>query len=129
MEEIRIRRIDPQSCKTLFAESIDIISAFTGKKIEPGKSLLIIDEIQESPNALAALKYFCEEMPDLAIIAAGSLLGLAVDRKGSFPVGKVNFLDVPPMSFNEFLLAMGEDARYEQIKHSDFERMRKGKKK
>lgn len=102
---------------------IDIISAFTGKKIEPGKSLLIIDEIQESPNALAALKYFCEEMPDLAIIAAGSLLGIAVDRKGSFPVGKVNFLDVPPMSFNEFLLAMGEDARYEQIEHSDWDGM------
>ena len=100
---------------------IDVIAAFTGKRIEPGRTLLIIDEIQESPNALASLKYFHEEMPDLAIIAAGSLLGLAVDRKGSFPVGKVNFIDVPPMTFDEFLLAMEEESRYEQLKCRDWE--------
>lgn len=100
---------------------IDVIAAFTGRRIQPGKTLLIIDEIQESANALAALKYFCEEMPDLAVITAGSLLGLAVDRKGSFPVGKVNFIDVPPMTFDEFLLAMGEESRYMQLKRHDWE--------
>ena len=98
--------------------------------ITPGKTLLVIDEIQESSTALTSLKFFNEDMPELAVIAAGSLLGLAVGRskdeedrnatgtaieemnpneqRGSFPVGKVNFLDVLPMSFTEFVRAAGK---------------------
>ena len=97
--------------------------------ITPGKTLLVIDEIQESSTALTSLKFFNEDMPELAVIAAGSLLGLAVGRskeedrnatgtaveemnpneqRGSFPVGKVNFLDVLPMSFTEFVRAVGK---------------------
>ena len=93
---------------------IDCIQAFTGKVITPGKTLLIIDEIQESPKALNSLKYFNEELPELAILVAGSLLGLAMgkssekrqQRRNSFPVGKVSFLDVSPLSFEEFVLAV-----------------------
>ncbi len=97
--------------------------------ITPGRTLLVIDEIQESSAALTSLKFFNEEMPELAIIAAGSLLGLSVgrskeegrnaiesraeemnpnERRGSFPVGKVHFLDVFPMSFTEFVRATGK---------------------
>ncbi len=90
--------------------------------ITPGKTLLVLDEIQESSALLTGLKFFNEDLPDLAVIAAGSLLGLAVGRakdrvatdgnpnegRGSFPVGKVNFLDVFPMSFSEFVRAVGK---------------------
>ena len=90
--------------------------------ISPGKTLLVIDEVQESSNTLTSLKFFNEDLPQLAVIAAGSLLGLAVgrskkedgdeenpnERRGSFPVGKVNFLDVHPMSFTEFVRAAGK---------------------
>ena len=88
---------------------IDLFQAATGKQIVSGKTLLIIDEIQESHKALNSLTYFNQEMPDLAIIVAGSLLGLALGKssdrskrkkRGSFPVGKVSFLDVNPMSFS-----------------------------
>lgn len=91
--------------------------------ITPGKTLLVIDEIQESSHALTSLKFFNEDVPGLAIIAAGSLLGLAVGRskeerggaddpnesRGSFPVGKVKFLDVHPMSFCEFVRGIGRN--------------------
>ena len=98
---------------------IDLIQAFTGKTVTPGKTLLIIDEIQESPRALNSLKYFNEEMPDLAILVAGSLLGLSMGKSSdrrrvrteSFPVGKVSFLDVHPLSFAEFVQAVDSPAR------------------
>ena len=76
----------------------------SGKKIEPGKTLIIFDEIQECPNALNSLKYFCEETPEYHIACAGSLLGIRLSRT-SFPVGKVDFLNLYPMSFSEFLIA------------------------
>ncbi|HAN42590.1 MAG TPA: ATPase [Sphaerochaeta sp.] len=80
------------------------------KRIEPGKTLLILDEIQECPRAITSLKYFCENMRDLHIICAGSLLGVALARKNiSFPVGKVNRMKMYPMSFKEFLWACGAD--------------------
>lgn len=108
-----------------------MISIETGKKIVPGKTLLIIDEIQEAPRALTALKFFNEDMPELAVMAAGSLLGLAINRKkkkdndkqtakASFPVGKVEFLDVPPMTFEEFLLAVGEEKKCEVLRDRDW---------
>ena len=97
---------------------LEIISTATARKIVPGKTLLVLDEIQESPRLLTSLKYFHEKLPTLAVMAAGSLLGLALNRddrrkrvpakKVSFPVGKVNFLEIVPMSFAEFLEAIGE---------------------
>ena len=80
----------------------------SSEKIIPGKTLLIFDEIQSSPNAITSLKYFCEDMPDLHIIAAGSLLGVSLKREGlSFPVGKVERLTMYPLSFKEFVMANG----------------------
>lgn len=77
-------------------------------KIIPGKSLLVIDEIQFNPKAITALKYFQEDMPELAIVGAGSLLGVSIREEGaSFPVGKVDRLKMYPMSFKEFLLESG----------------------
>jgi uncharacterized protein len=88
---------------------IESLSLLLNKKVEDGKTLLIFDEIQEAPNALTSLKYFAEERPLLHVIAAGSLLGVSLDR-GSFPVGKVSFLKILPMGFEEFLEAMGQQA-------------------
>ena len=91
-----------------------------GLKIDAADTLIILDEIQEVPKALASLKYFCENAPEYAIVAAGSLLGLA-DRQGTgFPVGKVMFLDLYPMSFSEFLLATGKEALLETLKGGDW---------
>ena len=86
------------------------ISAETGISISPDNTLLIFDEIQEAPRALTSLKYFCENHPEYAIVAAGSLLGIALHEGTSFPVGKVDFLNLYPLSYREFLLAMGEEA-------------------
>ena len=80
-----------------------------GKKIDPKNTLIIFDEIQECPNALGSLKYFNEHMPEYDILAAGSLLGVALHPGTSFPVGKVEFLNLYPLCFSEFLLAMGEE--------------------
>ena len=108
----------------------EVISIETGKRIVPGKTLLIIDEIQESARAITSLKFFNEDMPELAVMAAGSLLGLALNRKrkndksgvakASFPVGKVSFLDVPPMTFEEFLIALGEEAKCDALRRRDW---------
>ena len=73
----------------------------SGKKIVPHDTLIIFDEIQECPNALNSLKYFCEETPDFHIVCAGSLLGIRLSHT-SFPVGKVDFLNLYPMTFSEF---------------------------
>lgn len=79
-----------------------------GRKILPGKTLVIFDEIQDCPRAIQSLKYFCENMPDLHIVAAGSLLGVALRKEGiSFPVGKVDRIEMYPMSFEEFVIADG----------------------
>ncbi len=82
---------------------LDRLSLLHGAKIIPGATLLILDEIQECRDALTALKYFDEERPDIHIIGAGSLLGLTIANAKSFPVGKVEFLDMHPMSFAEYL--------------------------
>ena len=111
---------------------IDLFQASTGNQIVPGKTLLIIDEIQESHKALNALKYLNQEMPELAVIVAGSLLGLAVGKsedarkrkkrkaQGSFPVGKVSFLDVHPMSFSEFVRAIDNPFRLKALENGDW---------
>lgn len=83
---------------------IEQLSLANGKKISPKTTLVIFDEIQECPNALNSLKYFCEEANDYHIVCAGSLLGIRLS-KTSFPVGKVEFLNLYPMTFSEFLIA------------------------
>lgn len=87
---------------------IEQLSVYSGKKILPEETLIIFDEVQEMPRALTSLKYFAEEAPEYAICCAGSLLGVALHEGTSFPVGKVEFLDLYPLSFREFLLANGE---------------------
>lgn len=88
---------------------LELLGAYHGHKINPGKTLLIFDEVQEVPRALTALKYFQEEAPEYAICCAGSLLGVTLHAGTSFPVGKVDFISIEPMSFEEFLLANGEE--------------------
>lgn len=88
---------------------IEQLSVFSGQRIRPHSTLVIFDEVQEVPRALTSLKYFAEEAPEYAICCAGSLLGVALHEGTSFPVGKVEFLDLYPLSFREFLLANGEE--------------------
>lgn len=87
---------------------IEQLSLVNGKKINPKTTLIIFDEIQECPNALNSLKYFCEEANEYHVVCAGSLLGIRLS-KTSFPVGKVDFLNLYPMTFSEFLIA--DDAK------------------
>ena len=81
------------------------INALTGVRIEPEKTLIILDEVQEAPRAISSLKYFCENAREYAIIASGSFLGIAMHAGISYPVGKVDLKTLYPMSFREFLLA------------------------
>lgn len=93
----------------------------TGEKIKPQETLIIFDEIQEVPRALTSLKYFQEEVPQYDIIAAGSLLGVALHSETSFPVGKVQFLDLYPLNYREFLKALKEDELLGLLEKNDFE--------
>ena len=88
-----------------------------------GKTLLFFDEIQEIPNAIASLKYFCEGYRSLHVVAAGSLLGISLRSEESFPVGKVNMMKMFPMTFNEFLLANGRNKLVELLNSHDWEAM------
>lgn len=97
------------------------ISAETGVSIDSADTLLIFDEVQEVPKALASLKYFCENAPQYAIVAAGSLLGVAMHKGTSFPVGKVDFMDLYPLSFQEFLCALGEERFAKMLQGADVE--------
>jgi predicted AAA+ superfamily ATPase len=115
-----------QQMQNLFSTDMDIeriiigIEIYTGHKINPANSLLIFDEIQEVPQALTALKYFNENAPQLNIICAGSLLGIALHPGTSFPVGKVEFMDLFPLNFIEFLLAMGKKQLADLIQKKSF---------
>jgi uncharacterized protein len=91
------------------------ISLYIGKKITPDNTLLFFDEIQAAPKVLSSLKYFQEQAPEFHIIAAGSLLGVSIGKESSFPVGKVNFITIYPMSFIEYMIAFGEDLIVEKI--------------
>lgn len=99
---------------------IQSIELITNHIIVDGKTLLIFDEIQEAPRALSSLKYFAENRPNLHLVAAGSLLGVALDR-GSFPVGKIEFLKIYPMCFQEFLLAINQSALAQLLANRDYE--------
>ena len=95
---------------------LNYLSAIHGKKIEPENTLIIFDEIQELPRALTALKYFSEESPEYVVCSAGSHLGIALHEGTSFPVGKVDLLELYPMSFEEFLIADSRESLSEFIK-------------
>lgn len=111
----------------LFASDLDTdrlimgLEIYAGRKINPDSTLLIFDEIQEVPRALASLKYFYENAPQYHIICAGSLLGIALHEGTSFPVGKVDFLKLYPLSFSEFLMAVGKDSFAELLKKRDYQ--------
>ncbi len=98
----------------LFISDYDIsriilgLQAISGESIKEEKTLIILDELQEAPRGLHALKYFCEDAPGYHVMAAGSLLGVALSHKESFPVGKVNMLKIYPMDFEEFLIGIGQ---------------------
>lgn len=81
----------------------------SGQTIQPEKTLIIFDEVQDCPNVINSMKYFCENAPQYHIACAGSLLGIALAKPSSFPVGKVNFMQIDPMTFTEFLLANGDE--------------------
>lgn len=116
-----------EQLKTLMAEDADIsriilgISSMANKKIRPGKTFIFFDEVQEIPDVVAALKYFCEDAPDLHVAAAGSLLGVMNMEDMSFPTGKVDILHLYPMTFNEFLVALNETSKADLLSLSDAE--------
>ncbi|MCR5727908.1 MAG: ATP-binding protein [Lachnospiraceae bacterium] len=92
-------------------------------KIIPGKTLIIFDEVQCALKVVESLKYFCEDAPEYHVVAAGSLLGVAVHEGISFPVGKVDELRLYPLNFREYLMAAGEDRLYEYCSEADFSRV------
>ncbi|MEG1847133.1 MAG: ATP-binding protein [Lachnospiraceae bacterium] len=98
---------------------IQYLEASTGERIVPGETLIILDEIQACERALTSLKYFCEDTPEYHIVAAGSLLGVAINRaRYSFPVGKVETMTLYSLDFEEFLWAMKEDFLCNEIRNS-----------
>lgn len=96
------------------------IEIYSEKKIDPKNTLLIFDEVQEVPRALTSLKYFCEDAPEYNIVCASSLLGIALHEGTSFPVGKVDFLKLFPLSFEEFLIATNRSMFAETLDNHDF---------
>ncbi len=97
------------------------IELYAGRKIAPDSTLLIFDEVQEVPRALSSLKYFCEDAPQYHIVCAGSLLGIALHEGTSFPVGKVDFLPLYPLSFQEFLMATAGERFAELLDAQDYQ--------
>ena len=112
--------------RELFASDLDVtriitgLELYAGRKIDPTNTLIIFDEVQEVPGALTSLKYFNENAPQYQIICAGSLLGVALHQGTSFPVGKVEFLDLYPLTFPEFMRAMGKKSFVELLDKGDF---------
>lgn len=96
------------------------LELYAGRKIDPAATLIIFDEVQEVPKALSSLKYFCEDAPQYHIICAGFLLGIALHSGTSFPVGKVDFLKLYPLTFREFLMATGQEQFVELLSTHDF---------
>ena len=113
--------------KELFSTDLDTeriiigLELYSGDKIDPDNTLLIFDEVQEVPAALTSLKYFYENAPQYHIVCAGSLLGVALHEGTSFPVGKVEFMDLFPLSFTEFLMAMEKEQYADLLEKQDFE--------
>ena len=113
--------------KQIFSQDFDVtrilraLRALTGVDITPNDTLIVLDEVQDIPEAIEALKYFCEEAPEYHIAVAGSLLGISLHEGILYPVGKVNEINVYPMSFEEFLLAKGEDEACKLLASRDFD--------
>lgn len=113
----------------IFDQDFDIrrilmaINIETGVVVTPRDTLIIFDEVQEAPAAISALKYFCENGPEYPVIAAGSMLGVALHEGISYPVGKVNTLSLYPLSFYEFLMAQGEEGLARLLDDRDMEMM------
>lgn len=111
----------------LFSSDLEIgriimgLELYSDIKIDPENTLIIFDEVQEVPRALASLKYFYENAPEYHVICAGSLLGIALHQGTSFPVGKVDFLNLYPLSFKEFLMAMGKHKYVDLMNSGDYE--------
>lgn len=111
----------------LFTQDFDVdrilrgLRALSGIDITPGDTLIILDEVQEIPEAVEALKYFCEAAPEYHIAVAGSLLGISIHADVFYPVGKVNEVYVHPMNFEEFLMAKGEEEACRLLNERDFE--------
>lgn len=120
---------------TLFQENYDVQRIITALQIESGiqinpeNTLIIFDEIQEAGGAITSLKYFCEDAPQYHVMTAGSLLGVAMHKHTSFPVGKVEFLDLHPLSFTEFLKAMEQQPLLDLLKNRDWDLIKTFKKK
>lgn len=110
----------------LFEQDFDVkriitaINAATSVTCTEGDTLIFLDEIQEATNGLTALKYFCEDAKGYHVVVAGSLLGIELHKGESFPVGKVQFLTLYPMSFPEFMLAMGEENLLKVLESKDW---------
>jgi len=117
---------DVEEMKTLFEADFDIdrilmaIQSATGKKVVAGKTLLFFDEIQHARRGLLALKYFKDKAPQYHVVAAGSLLGVIDHKDDSFPVGKVSFLSVYPLSYEEFLSALGREELVDMLHSQDW---------
>ena len=115
-----------QEARSFFEANFDLnrillaIQAATGKKVIPGKTLLFFDEIQFARRGLLSLKYFHDEMPELHIVAAGSLLGVIDHKDDSFPVGKVSFIHIYPLCFTEFLCAIGREGLADMLQSKDY---------
>jgi len=115
-----------QQMRDLFSTDLNIeriitgLELYAGHKIDSENTLLIFDEVQEVPQALTSLKYFNETAPEYQIVCAGSLLGVALHQGTSFPVGKVEFLDLHPLSFTEFMQAMGKEQFVKLLAEGDF---------
>jgi len=115
-----------QRMQELFSTDLNVerlvtgLELYAGHKINPANTLIIFDEVQEVPKALTSLKYFNENAPQYQIVCAGSLLGVALHPGTSFPVGKVEFLDLYPLSFSEFMLAMGREQYVTLLEKSDY---------
>ena len=116
-----------QQMRSLFEADFSIdrillaIEAVTGVKPQAEDTLIIFDEIQEAPKGLTVLKYFCENAPQYHLMAAGSLLGIALHQGTSFPVGKVDFVDMYPMTFREFLQALNEEKLLKLLDNKDWQ--------
>lgn len=119
----------PNAPKNLFETDFDadriitVLNAYCKIKIDATDTLIVFDEIQAAPKGITALKYLYEDAPQYHIIAAGSLLGVNIHPDESFPVGKVDFMKLYPMSFYEFLLAMGETGIVELLEKRDFDNL------
>lgn len=117
---------DNDMARDLFLQDYDMqrivlaIGAITQQAIKPGKTLIILDEIQELKRGIASLKYFCEKAPQYHVAVAGSLLGITMHRGESFPVGKVDIINIYPMTFDEFLLAKGKTQLVDILKSKDW---------